>query len=204
MSKTKNTNTEDQILAAAKDVFQAKGMDGARMQEIADTAGINKAMLHYYYRSKQKLFEAVFNKAFKLFAPQMDMILNDENSIETKIRNFTSNYIGFIAKHPFLPNFVIHELNRNPDFIGEMAKTQGFPNLSKFKQQVDKEVEQGLLNPISSDQLFIHMLSLCVFPFVAKPLLKALTQSNNAQYDAIIEQRQTEVADFIINAIKKS
>ena len=81
---------EIQILNAAKNVFQKKGMDGARMQEIADEAGINKALLHYYYRSKQQLFEAVFNLAFNLIAPQLNQILNDDSSVEIKIRNFTS------------------------------------------------------------------------------------------------------------------
>ena len=114
MNKTKNETTEIQILNAAKTVFQQKGMDGSRMQEIADEAGINKAMLHYYYRSKQILFEAVFNHAFALLAPQLNKILNDDSSIEEKIRNFTSNYISFVNKHPYLPNFVIQEINRNP------------------------------------------------------------------------------------------
>ena len=88
--KKKNTNAENQILNAAKNVFQSKGMDGARMQEIADKAGINKAMLHYYYRSKQLLFEAVFKNAFALLAPQLNKVLNDDSSIEDKIRSFTS------------------------------------------------------------------------------------------------------------------
>lgn len=78
-------------------------MDGARMQEIADEAKINKAMLHYYFRSKQLLFEAVFKTAFSLLAPQLNAILNDDSSIEDKIRNFTRNYISFMSKHPYIP-----------------------------------------------------------------------------------------------------
>ena len=115
MSKNKNINTEEKILQAANNVFQTKGMAGARMQEIADKAGINKAMLHYYYRSKQRLFEAVFNNTFSLLAPQLNNILNDDSSIEVKVRNFTSNYIGFVIKHPYLPNFIIQELNRSEE-----------------------------------------------------------------------------------------
>ena len=92
MATQTNQDTEEQILDAAKEVFQKKGMDGARMQEIADKAGINKAMLHYYYRSKQLLFEAVFSNAFALLAPQMNKILNDDSSIEEKVRSFTHNY----------------------------------------------------------------------------------------------------------------
>ncbi len=202
MKNTKDENTEEQILDAAKNVFQSKGMDGARMQEIADTAGINKAMLHYYYRSKQLLFEAVFKNAFSLLAPQLNAILNDESSIEEKIKSFTSNYITFIIKHPYLPNFIIQELNRNPEFILKMKEHNGFPNLDKFKKQVDKEVEQGIIKPLSGEQLFINILALNIFPFVAKPLIMAFTNVDDKAYKQLMEQRKIEVANFIINSIK--
>jgi TetR/AcrR family transcriptional regulator len=133
MTKEKNKNTENQILDAAKNVFQTKGMDGARMQEIADKAGINKAMLHYYYRSKQLLFEAVFKTAFSMLAPQLNKILNDESSIFDKIINFSNNYISFVIKHPYLPNFVIQELNRNPEFLKKLVSEKHFPNIEKLR-----------------------------------------------------------------------
>lgn len=202
MKKTKDENTEELILEAAKSVFQSKGMDGARMQEIADKAGINKAMLHYYYRSKQLLFEAVFKNAFSLLAPQLNAILNDDSSIEQKIRNFTSNYISFIVKHPYLPNFIIQELNRNQDFILQLKDNQNFPNTEKFKNQVDEDVAKGLIKPISGEQLFINIMSLNIFPFVAKPLIMALTNANDNRYQQLMEDRKTEVANFIINSIK--
>lgn len=202
MKKAKDKNTEEYILNAAKNVFQSKGMDGARMQEIADKAGINKAMLHYYYRSKQLLFEAVFKNAFSLLAPQLNAVLNDDSSIEDKIKNFTSNYITFIIKHPYLPNFIIQELNRNPDFILKMKDNPGFPNLEKFKKQVIYEVENGIIKPISAEQLFINIMALNIFPFVAKPLIKAFTNTDDDAYKTLIEDRKTEVADFIINSIK--
>ena len=202
MKKSNDTNTEGQILKAAIHVFQAKGMAGARMQEIADKAGINKAMLHYYYRSKQLLFEAVFKHAFSLLAPQLNAILNDDSTIEEKVKNFTSNYISFIVKHPYLPNFIIQELNRNPDFIQEMKNTTGFPNIEKFKNQVKDEVEKGKIKPISAEQLFMNIMALNIFPFVAKPLIMAFTNTDNDAYKKLIEDRKTEVADFIIHAIK--
>jgi len=222
MVKAKDENTEGQILEAAKNVFQSKGMDGARMQEIADKAGINKAMLHYYYRSKQLLFEAVFKNAFSLLAPQLNTILNDDSSIEEKIapqlntilnddssieekiRNFTSNYISFIIKHPYLPNFIIQELNRNPEFILKLKENKGFPNLEKFKKQVKNAIENGLIKPISPEQLFINILGLNVFPFVAKPLIMALINSDDKTYTQLMEDRKTEVSNFIINSIKRS
>ncbi len=204
MKENKDKNTEKQILNAAKNVFQTKGMDGARMQEIADKARINKAMLHYYFRSKQLLFEAVFKNAFSLLAPQLNAILNDESSIEDKIKNFTSNYISFIIKHPYLPSFIIQELNRNQDFILKLKDNKGFPNLDKFKKQVDEEVKKNIIKPISAEQLFINILALNIFPFVAKPLIMALTNADSKVYKQLMEDRKIEVANFIINSIKNT
>ncbi|WP_431134131.1 TetR/AcrR family transcriptional regulator [Psychroserpens mesophilus] len=203
-AKAKDENTEAHILNAAKDIFQTKGMDGARMQEIADKAGINKAMLHYYYRSKQLLFEAVFKNAFSLLAPQLNAILNDDSSIEEKVKNFTSNYISFIIKHPYLPNFIIQELNRNQDFILKLRENKSFPNIEKFKKQVHEEIENGTLKPISAEQLFINILALNIFPFVAKPLIMAFTNVDDKAFKQLIEQRKTEVANFIIHSIKNT
>lgn len=202
MKKEKPENTEQQILDAAKTIFQEKGMNGARMQEIADKAGINKAMLHYYYRSKQLLFEAVFKKAFALLAPQLNAILNDDSSIQDKIKNFTKDYISFILKHPYLPNFVIQELNRNPAFIQKIQENEAFPNLDKFNAQVAKEVDAGLLKPIDGKQLFVHIVSLNIFPFVATPLLNGFLKLSDKEFKTLMEQRKTEVSEFIINSIK--
>ena len=202
MKKPKDLNTEQIILQAAKNVFQKKGMDGARMQEIADEAGINKALLHYYYRNKQSLFQAVFKSVFSLLAPQLNKILNDESSLEDKIKNFTSNYIAFIGKHPYLPNFVIQEINRNPEFIMTMKGTSGFPNLDTFKRQVDHEVRLKHIKPINAEQLFINIVSLNIFPFVGASLIKAIGNIDDSQFKQLIEERKIHVAQFIINSIK--
>ncbi|HBC05713.1 MAG: TetR family transcriptional regulator [Aequorivita sp.] len=204
MAKTnKNQDTEGQILNAAESVFQKKGMDGARMQEIADEAGINKAMLHYYYRSKQLLFEAVFSNAFSLLAPQLNKILNDDSSIEDKVKNFTHNYITFISKHPYLPNFIIQELNRNPKFFEKIQQNAAFPTLEKFKNQVNEEVEKGILKPIDGEQLFVNIISLNIFPFVATPLIKGFLKIDDKAFKKMMEERKVSVSEFIINSIKK-
>jgi len=202
MTKTKDTTTESQILNAAKNIFQRKGMIGARMQEIADEAGINKAMLHYYYRSKQLLFEAVFKKAFSLLAPQLNEVMNSDDTICDKIRNFTHNYISFVIKHPYLPNFIIQELNRNPEFIQKLMTEKHFPTIDKFRDQINEKVAEGVLWPIKAEQLFMNIMALNIFPFIAKPLLKSFVNANDAEYKKLMEERKTEVASFIINAIK--
>jgi len=202
MNKTKNTTTESTILDAAKRIFQHKGMAGARMQEIADEAGINKALLHYYFRSKQLLFEAVFKKAFSMLAPQLNEVMNSDTSICEKIKNFSSNYISFVIKHPYLPNFIIQELNRNPEFVEKIITEKHFPNINKFRKQINDKVTEGVIRPIKAEQLFINIMALNIFPFIAAPLLKGFMNANDKDYLQLMEERKVEVADFIINAIK--
>ena len=203
MTKVKEQNTETIILEAAKEVFQHKGMAGARMQEIADKAGINKAMLHYYFRSKDKLFLAVFKFVVQLRAPKVLEVLTNNEHLFDKIRQFTKEYISFLQKHSFMPLFVISELNRNPDLLKEI-----------FANKIDNQTEQCLINqindlvakgkirPIKPEQLLLDIMSLCVFPVIGKPLLKNILQKDDKSYTKLIKERQTYVAEFVINAIK--
>lgn len=202
MKNKKDKTTESLILDSAKRIFERKGMEGARMQEIANEANINKALLHYYFRSKQLLFEAVFKNAFLLLAPTLNNILNSEVSLFEKIRAFSNNYISFIIKHPYLPNFIIQELNRNPHFLNQIIEKKHFPSIEKFKNQVELCVTDGTIKPTDSSQLFINLVSLNMLPFLAAPLLKSFLTVNNSDYQQLLENRKTEVADFIINSIK--
>ncbi len=96
---------EQRILSAAKKVFINKGMTGARMQDIADAAGINKALLHYYFRSKEKLFETIFKEAVQGFLPRVNQIFESNKTIFEKIEMFCKEYIDQIRKTPYLPIF---------------------------------------------------------------------------------------------------
>jgi len=202
MVKNKDNNTESEILEAAKTIFQRKGLFGARMQEIANEAGINKALLHYYYRSKQLLFEAVFKQAFSLMAPKLNAIINSDLALEEKIKKFMHNYISFVIKHPYLPNFIIQELNNNPQFIKQLVAENHFPNITAFKKQVNDLVKNGKIKEITPEQLFVNMMALSIFPFIGAPLLKGFTNMNDKTYQILLKERKTTAADFIINAIK--
>jgi len=203
MTTNKDTNTEQSILEAAKIVFVKKGMEGARMQEIADEAGINKAMLHYYYRSKDKLFEAVFKETFLKLVPNLIEIVKTDISLFEKIRIFVGNYIDIISENPLIPAFIIHELNRNPDRVVELIKSSGI-NPVFFINQVDKEIKEGIIEPVNPLHLIVNMLALCIFPFVARPILQGVIfNEDRQQYEIFIQDRKKEVYDFIINSIKK-
>lgn len=198
----KDSSTEENILNAAISVFQQKGMAGARMQEIADEADINKAMLHYYFRNKQQLFEAVFMKAFGQLAPQLNLIFASEEKLFDKIPKFVSSYIDFILKNPYLPSFIIQELNQNPDFVKKFMSHEGKPDPKPFLKQIKEEIEAGNIKKIDPKQLLMNLLCLSIFPFVGEVMLKLVMEVSDEQYLQMMEERKTLVATQIIESIK--
>lgn len=202
------SNTEQKILNAAKEVFQKKGMTGARMQEIADKAAINKALLHYYYRTKEKLFEKVFELAFSLFVPRVKEMMASEKPILEKIDFFVDNYIDLLQKHPYIPGFVINELNRNPQILVNIFEKNTLIKedniIQKLEKQIKHEVGMGIIKPIDARNLLVNVIALCVFPIVARPVIQGVMFDNDKKmYDQFLEQRKKFVKEFIINSIKK-
>ncbi|WP_432670654.1 TetR/AcrR family transcriptional regulator [Flavobacterium sp. SM2513] len=201
--KKLETNTEELIFESAIKIFHSKGLAGARMQEIADEAGINKAMLHYYFRSKQLLFEAVFKKAFMQLAPQIHQVLNSEDSLFEKIRDFADKYISFVVENRFLPTFIIQELNNNPDFAIQFFSQAEFPKPTHFLNQIKTEIQNNTIKQIDPKQLIIDMFSLAIFPFIGAPLLQNFTNLNEEEYNHILIERKNHIASMLINSIKK-
>lgn len=195
--------TEEKIFDAAKIVFQKKGFAGARMQEIADEAGINKAMLHYCFKNKQSLFEAVFMKAFSQLAPQVNLIFSSNESIFDKIRQFTQSYITFVNEHPFLPQFIIQEMNNNPEFVIQFLNNANRPNPSLMIAQIEKEIAAGIIKPMPPKQLLMDIFSLTVFPFAAQTMVKGMFHISEIEFNQMMEERKTSIAELIINSIKK-
>jgi TetR/AcrR family transcriptional regulator len=195
--------TEEKIFNAARTVFQKKGFAGARMQEIADEAGINKAMLHYCFKNKQLLFEAVFTNAFSQLAPQINMIFNSQDSVFEKITKFTHSYISFVIHNPYLPQFVIQEMNNNPEFVMSFMKKENRPNPSLLIAQIEKEIADGIIKPLHPKQVLMDIFSMTVFPFAAQTMVKGLFEISDTEFDAMMEERKTIIAEQIINSIKK-
>lgn len=195
-------STERKILEASKRIFQHKGMYGARMQEIADEAGINKALLHYYFRSKDKLFDAVFQDAAKNFFSKIREFMNVDKPLFEKIEYFVEQYLNLLMENTFIPAFIISEVHQNPDRIKNTFLASGVNPGLVFANEVNTAVEQGLINPIDPRQLIINIVGLCVFPVAARPIIKTLLNQSDVDYLNFIEVRKKELANFIINAIK--
>ncbi len=198
-----NLNTEEKILEAAQQIFVRSGFEGSSMQKIADEAGINKALLHYYYRSKEKLFEQAFAKIFRHFIPRAQEIFNSEIDFFDKVRLLVSSYIDLLMNNPLVPAFILQEINRNPDLLYQTI-TQAGVDPSFFFIHAEKEIAAGNIVNTDSKNLFINILSLCIFPSAARPLMQRLVFRNDQRsYEIFLEERKTEVANFIINAIKR-
>lgn len=195
--------TEEKIFEAAFRVFQLKGFKGARMQEIADEAGINKAMLHYCFKNKELLFEAVFMNAFGKLAPQINEIFKSQDSIFEKIKKFTDSYISFVMDYPFLPQFIIQEMNNNPEFVTKFLKKENRPDPTKLIHQIEDEIKLGILKTINPKQLLIDIFSMTVFPFAAQALLKGMIQVSNEEFMQLMEERKKYIYEQIITSIKK-
>jgi AcrR family transcriptional regulator len=202
MSDEARKATEDKIFEAARDVFHEQGYGGARMQEIADRAGINKALLHYYYRSKDKLFEAVFHVSAMRVVPQIIGVLTAEMPLREKIERFVHTYIDQIVANPHVPGFILQELRRNPNrlrqFVGALARDK-FAGLA---QDIEEAVARGEIRPIEPPHLLANIVGLCVFPFIARPMLQTVVGFDDAAYDAFLEARKHEVTAFILNALE--
>lgn len=202
----KDRDTEQHILAAAKDIFFTNGFAGARMQDIADAAGINKALLHYYFRSKEKLFQVIFWDAVSHFFKVLNEIFSSNIPLFDKIRKFSCAYIDMVKEKPHLPLFVIYELNRNPGLFMKKATTDASqPKPQLFLQQIKEEMERGTIrNDIEPVQILLNILSLTIFPFLAKTMIKNNLKLSDKQFNAEMEKRKELIPEFVINAIRKN
>jgi len=200
----KDETTEEKILAAARKVFTTNGLAGARMQDIADKADIKKAMLHYYFRNKEKLFEMIFLQEAGRFFPQINSIFEAELSLYEKLEKFADVYISEMIENPYLPWFVLNEINLDPErFMKKFWGPNNLPRPKKFLEQVEKEIKKGTIKRIHPLHLLMNLLSMCIFPFVAKPMMQKNLGLTEAQFLDFMEQRKKEIPKFIIEAIKK-
>ena len=195
--------TEEKIFNSAKEIFIEKGMDGARMKDIASHAGINKALLHYYYRTKEQLFNAVFEniagKLFQKFTPVLDPSL----SLEEKLRFFFREHITFLQNNPRLPLFLIYEVHRNPERIRRLVNNADLRRIyTIFYNQHKDEFDKYGINDNNLLQVMISIASMSVFPFAARGIIEALLSIYDLDFNQFIEDRKSFAAEFVLNALK--
>ena len=198
MKKTKDISTEERIKAAARKVFHQKGFAGTRTRDIAEEAGINHAMLNYYFRSKEKLFEIVMMETMAQFFKGVNLMLNDEStSLNEKIDLIVSNYVDLLLKEPELPTFILNEVRPNPQAFVEQNPIKEALTHSVLTRQYAEAVARGEITEPNLMQAILNVIGLVIFPFIAKPILTSIINIPEEQYKALMLQRKTLIPQWI-------
>ncbi|MDD2565085.1 MAG: TetR family transcriptional regulator [Salinivirgaceae bacterium] len=194
----KDSSTEEKIKNAARHVFHIKGYAGTRTRDIAEEAGINLALLNYYFRSKEKLFEIVMMETLRDFLQSLTSVFNDmESSFETKLEMVVNNYITLLVKEPEIPLFILSELRRNPTHLLQKMNVKEIIMQSYFVKQLLEVMEQNKMAQKDLLHLIINIIGMTIFPFVAKPIFQSIGEISNEQFSAMMEERKTLIPKWI-------
>ena len=203
-------DTEQRILAAARRVFVRRGTAGARMQEIAEEAGVNQALLHYYFRSKDGLSLAVFREAASRLIPAVTTLLGSPMPLEQKVEAFVHLYIDSVRQTPFLPGYILSELQHHPERVSDMMTpvAGGTPaDLGRqfrtvLRTQLDAAAAAGRMVRMTPEQFTVNLLGLAVFPFVARPLLLVILDLDAAGFERFLDERRAELPGVILRGLR--
>lgn len=193
---------EQKIINAAKEVFIAKGFAGARMQEIADLAGINKAMLHYYFRSKDKLFHKIFEEVIAQQMPSILSTLSSDIPFHERLALFVDQYITMLQHNPYIPMFILSELSKNSGDMMEFFMGTIKPRFSLILSRLEIELQNSNISNKDPRQFIMNILGLILYPFVAKPLLQFMFDTTPEDFDQLLEDRKKLVPELLIKLLK--
>ncbi|WP_215224886.1 TetR/AcrR family transcriptional regulator [Echinicola shivajiensis] len=197
-SKEKDHSTEELIKRSAKKIFQEKGFAATRTRDIAEEAGINLALLNYYFRSKQKLFDLIMLETLQEFIQSISVVFNDRNStLEEKIEAFAHRYIDFLLGQPNIPLFILNEIKGKPEHIIDNVPMKSILLQSHFTQQYEKAVMDEELPQLDFMHFLMNLIALTVFPFIASPLLKPLGGISNERFREMMLERKKLIPKWI-------
>ncbi len=186
-------STEQKIKEAARKVFTQKGYAATRTRDIAEEAGINLALLNYYFRSKEKLFEEIIlERIQQLFGTLVPILIDESTSLETKIDRLVSHYIDMLLEHPDLPIFVLSELREHPDRIQRKIPIATFLEQTNFFLQIRERKPD--INPI---HFMLNILGMTVFPFAAKPIFGSMESVQKTGFDNMMEERRKLIPSWV-------
>jgi len=191
-------NTRDKILESARLLFMKHGLEGVKMQMVADEAGVNKGLLHYYYKSKAKIFTEVFNRVTnELFTDVASLFSNESLSSDEKISRIVDTYFKILNKNRYLPVFFIAEMNRDPEILIRLGFGDKIKTLMTGAQPMMPEGKP----PEFATHFMITLMSLSAFPFMVSPLINEIT-GDKEQTDALLNERKEFVKTTLKNMLK--
>jgi len=202
--KNLDTSTEEKIKEAARIVFYKKGYAATRTRDIAEEAGINLALLNYYFRSKEKLFNIIMIETVSGFIQNITIVLNNETTtLEKKVELIASSYIDLIIKEPEVPTFIVTEIRSNPHMLMEKIPVKNLVTNSVFFKQHRNAVEGGKVKEPNPYQFLMNLMGLIVFPFITKPLLMGISGMSTEVFNEMMQERKKLIPVWI-KAIMKA
>ena len=199
----KDTNTEARIKEAARIVFLNKGFAATRTRDIAEEAGINLALLNYYFRSKQKLFNLIMLDALKIFLSSIYNVINDiQLTFEEKLVSISSNYIDTLLVNPEIPLFILSELRNDPAHLIENVGIRDLVLQSDLIKQLLEKVQSGEFKPVNPLNFIMNIIGMTVFPFLASPILKILGNMDQKEFNTLIESRKEQIPKWVLATLK--
>ena len=207
MDNQEKQSKEQQILAAAEQEFLTRGYDGARTTSIAQAAGVTHAMLHYYYRTKEQLFERIVDEKFETMSHSMFAIMGDPSlPIVERIKGGIEAHFDFVAQNPLLPRFVINEIISRPERYDVLYKRVGaiIDNVYRgLQSEINRSAERGEIERVDIKMLFISIMSLNIFTFLAYPFMEPLMGELMVNSERFLAERKAENIETILRRIKK-
>ena len=207
MGKT-TPNKEQAILQAAEHEFLTKGFDGARTISIARAAGVTHAMLHYYFRTKEHIFERILDEKMHLMGQSILTAIGQSGlPLQERLSDAIGRHFDFIAANPDLPRFVVNEIVSRPERYDTMRvriRKIADPLMRDLQQELDESAEQGLTEPIDARILLLDIISLNVFSFIAYPILEPVLGDLTADRDRFFALRKAENIEIILRRLRKN
>jgi AcrR family transcriptional regulator len=209
-SKKKDGDTEQRILDAAHAVFVRRGTAGARMQEIAAEAGVNQALLHYYFRNKEQLALSAFERAAKGFMPAVVQVIASAGGLEEKVARIIGIELDHLSRAPYLPGYIIGEVTHHPERAAQLiaAATGLAPQelgprvLGALRRQIDARVADGSMRPIAPESFMVNLMALCIFPFAVRPMIQAMLGMDDRRFGQFITRRKQDLPAFFLGALQ--
>jgi TetR/AcrR family transcriptional regulator len=195
-------STEEKIRRTALVLFLERGFERTSIREIAAKAKINIALLNYYFRSKENLFDSIFSGLLGKHTPVLQDILNTDLPLEEKIKIYVDKYIDMLLENPKLTYFVLSVLNRNPNKIIKMKMFRSLYQTQNFSIQFAEEKSKGNIKDVDITQFFLNMLSLITFPFTVKSALMEKNQMSEAGFRDFMIDRKKIITDMLIQSLK--
>lgn len=200
--KSKDISTEEKIKSAARKIFTKKGYAATRTRDIAEEAGINLALLNYYFRSKERLFDLVMLENFGQFISGVRALLNDKDtSLDQKIEALVDFYINQLLANPDLPLFIINELHSDPEMLISRGFSKDMLLRSHFVQQLREELLRQKKTVPHPLHYIMNIFSMTIFPFIAAPLISQVGNLNETDFKNIMEERRKLIPLWIKNMI---